>query len=707
MRPKLSSYSWSHAAVVASALLALIQVGAGPEKKKKKESRPPTVQETVGDLSFVVSRGEWKVEGVGLVRGLDNTGADPPQSWYRKQLVDEMTKAGVEHAEKLLAKPQWSMVIVRLTIPIGVDTTDRLDVQVEVPPACGTTSLAGGYLMLTRLREVNRGIGQSGPLTGKEMALAQGPIMIGTPGKPNDPKIGRVLGGGKVKKDYPFTLVIKENRESYRTAKMLETVINERFHQTEDGHQKGVAAAKTPSYLELKVPKLYHQNQQRFFRVVQLLQMIDSPDLHSRRMAAWTNDLRDPTTAGIAAMKLEGLGTTAVDSLKEGLKNANSQVRYFSAEALAYLNDTSGVTVLGDTILAEPKFRAYALAALAALDQPASHLKLRKLMDDPSVEVRYGAFNALRTLDPSDPFLGLVRVLDPPIVEDEPEERPESMALALAIASRRTRAVLDDPFGLYVVDSEGPPLIHVSRTRRCEIVVFGRTQKLLTPVVLGTGPISLNAADSDEKIEISKIVPTQAGDSDTKITASLDLAEIVRRLANLGAGYPEVVSILETAQRQKNLPGQLVVDAVPTANNTYLEAVLGKDLTAKRDDALKRTSGESSRSTLRRRFFGLFGGSEPAKEAKDKPAGSRGSASSSEPPLEIPPLPGDMTPSTATDGKAGAKRTTASDGKDGDSSRSARTGKEDEADRKSADDDSDTPPARRRFSDFFRKGDDS
>ena len=146
----------------ATAVLALVLVGAGPGKKKGKEPPPPKVQETVGDLSFVVSRGEWKVEGVGLVRGLDNTGADPPQSWYRKQLVDEMSKAGVEHAEKLLATPQFSMVIVRLTIPIGVTTTDRLDVQVEVPPACGTTSLAGGYLMMTRLREVNRARVQPG-----------------------------------------------------------------------------------------------------------------------------------------------------------------------------------------------------------------------------------------------------------------------------------------------------------------------------------------------------------------------------------------------------------------------------------------------------------------------------------------------------------------------------------------------------------------
>ena len=344
-----------------------------------------------------------------------------------------------------------------------MNTTDRLDVQVEVPPACGTTSLAGGYLMQTRLREVRRGAA-TGPLAGSEMACAEGPIMIGTPAKPKDPKVGRVLGGGKVKKDYPFTLVVKENRESYRTAKMLETVVNERFHQMEDGHQKGVVTAKKPSYLELKVPTLYHQNQQRFFRVVQVLQMIDSPDLRTRRMAAWAKDLLDPATAGVAAMRLEGLGTTAVEPLKAGLKSSNAQVRYFSAEALAYFNDTAGVNVLGETAIKQPKFRAYALAALAALDQPASHLKLRKLMDEPSVEVRYGAFNALRTLDPSDPFLGLVSVLDEPKEADEDDAAPrrwrwQSPRPHIDSALRRT-----DPFGLYVVDSEGPPLVHVSRT---------------------------------------------------------------------------------------------------------------------------------------------------------------------------------------------------------------------------------------------------
>jgi flagellar basal body P-ring protein FlgI len=95
---------WAHGAFLGIAALALLQMGAGPSKKKK-EGLPPKVQETVGDIAFVVSRSEMKVEGVGLVVGLDNTGVDPPSTWQRKQLVDEMSKAGVEKAEKLLNNP--------------------------------------------------------------------------------------------------------------------------------------------------------------------------------------------------------------------------------------------------------------------------------------------------------------------------------------------------------------------------------------------------------------------------------------------------------------------------------------------------------------------------------------------------------------------------------------------------------------------------
>src|SRR5205823_6189124 len=217
--------------------------------------------------------------------------------------------------------------------------------------------------------------------------------------------------------------------------------------QTEDGHQKGVATGKSNSYLVLRVPPLYHQNQERYFRVIQLLPMADGPELRVRRLAAWSQELREPHTAGVAALKLEGLGTEAIQA---ALKSDQAQVRFFAAEALAYLNETSGVEVLGDTVIHHPEFRAYALAALASMDQAASHMKLRKLMDEPDIEVRYGAFNALRTLNPDDPFLGQVRVLQDPRRDDEDDEPADSMALAIAAAARR-RNRREDPFALYVV----------------------------------------------------------------------------------------------------------------------------------------------------------------------------------------------------------------------------------------------------------------
>jgi hypothetical protein len=115
-------------------------------------------------------------------------------------------------------------------------------------------------------------------------------------------------------------------------------------------------------------------------------------------------------------------------------------------------------------------------------------------------------------------------------------------------------------------------------------------------------------------VELSKIVPSRFGDSDVKLRTSLELGEVIRRAANLGATYPEIVSILESANRQKNLPGALVVDAVPTAKADYFQAaIMGVD-SAKPDPAVKRTTAQASGSRLRR----LFGLGNRERETADK-----------------------------------------------------------------------------------------
>jgi flagellar basal body P-ring protein FlgI len=592
---------WALAGLLAMTALAL--VGADTPWKKKNEP-PLKLDETVANLAYVATNGDVPIEGVGLVFGLDNTGADAPPSWYRSKLTEEMQKAGVEHANQILKDKRFSIAIVRAKIPPGTTPADRIDVTLELPPACGTTSLAGGYLLQTRLREMMVAPGGT-PHEGNDFALAQGPVLIGTTADPTNPKVARVLGGARIKKPLPFLLVLKQNRRSVKTAVLLENVINQRFHFAEGVNEAGAAKEKlTDQFLELRIPRVYHHNQDRFFRVVQLLPIVDSPGLRAERQAAWQKELLDPKTAGVAALKLEGMGSTAIELLKTGLNSPNAQVRFLAAESLAYLDDPSGVDVLADTSTRQREFRSYALAALAALDHSAAHMALRKLMDVADVEVRYGAFNALRTLDEGDPFLGRVRVLDDPTdSEDEPQD--DSMAMAL---SRRRRNRPEDPFALYLVDCDGPPMIHVANTRRCEIVLFGRNQKLLTPLVLGNGPILLNASDGDQSIQISKIVPLRIGEGegegDTKVAASLELGDVVRQTANLGAKYPDLVTILQAAERQKNLPGPLVVDAVPGNSPAYIEAaIFGKDTTAKKDDAVTQSKLETKSNQSRGGLF--------------------------------------------------------------------------------------------------------
>lgn len=580
------------AALVASTAL----LGAGPSrpstKAKSKAAPPLKADETVGSLAEIAGT-DVRVEGVGLVIGLDNTGFDPPPSGERQRLLDEMRKARVPQAEKILASRQVAMVTVKGRIPAGITPKDNIDVSVEISSGNGTgeTSLAGGFLLQTQLTEVGFAGGQE--RIGQVLAKAGGPVMTGTDANPDDKNAGRVLGGAHAKKEVPYMLVIDEKRQNARTATAIESVIKARFHRREGVDEVGAATAKSDKFLLVKVPRVYHQNQPRFFQILRLLPMVDTPPLRAERTELWGQQLKDPKTAGLAALRLEGLGKGSADALKGGLGAGDPKVRFFAAEALAYLDEPDGVDVLAQTVQSLPEFRAHALAALAAMDHPASSLRLRKLMGEADPDVRYGAFNALRTMDENDPFLGQVRVLE----EEKAPEPEESMALAIEAPPKRRRPRQEDPFSLYVVDCEGPPLVHVARARRCEVVIFGKAQKLLTPVVLGgTGSILLNAAEGDDRVQISRIESLTPGDPGRKVASPLQLGEVVREAAQLGATYPEILTILQGAEKQGNLPGPLKGDGPPAASMEYLRAQLdAADPKAKKDDAVGRASLDKSK----------------------------------------------------------------------------------------------------------------
>ncbi len=583
---------------------AAVMLGAGDGKSLLSKKQPPLkVDETIGDLAYVRSVGDQIVEGVGLVIHLDQTGSEPEKSQYRDRLLAEMRAARVEHPERVLASRERSLVIVRAKIPVGITKADVFDADIELTAGSSTSSLAGGQLLLTKLAQV--GYIDGAAREGAVLAYAGGPIVTGSAEKPDDLKHGRVLGGARVKKDQPYLLVIKENRKSVRVSALIQNVIAGRFFYLDGVEQKGMAEAKNDEYLELRVPKNYHQNQARFFQVVQSLPILDSPELRARRMEKWAAELLDPKTAGVAALRLEGVGRNAIDTLKKGLNSPDPGVRFFAAESLAYLNDASGVDVLADAAVKRPDFRAFALAALSAADQAASVSRLRQLLSNPDIEIRYGAFNALRTADENDVYLGKTRVL----IDDPMELPPDDQdTMALQIASVRARAKRPkDPFALYLVDCDGPPMIHVSNVRRSEIVVFGRSQKLLPPLVLGDpGSVLVNAGVYDKEAHLSRLSSGDVDATNQKVSCPLEVGAVVQQAAGMGVSYPQIVALLRMAEKQKNLEGPLSMDALPQATNAYEKAQLAGESfdSVKKDEAVGRASDskKSARPNLLERL---------------------------------------------------------------------------------------------------------
>src|SRR4029453_691727 len=115
--------------------------------------------------------------------------------------------------------------------------------------------------------------------------------------------------------------------------------------------------------------------------------------------------------------------------------------RFCAAEALAYLGSPSSGEELARVVRQQPYLRAYALTALAWLDEAVCYVKLKELLeDDLDDEVRYGAFRALRSMD-----------------EREPAVSGET---------------LNESFTVHAVPGGSKPFVHVSVTRRPEIVFF-------------------------------------------------------------------------------------------------------------------------------------------------------------------------------------------------------------------------------------------
>ncbi len=508
----------------------------------RHQSPGPTLAEEVPSDATLVSNvthpygmGYVKLEAVGLVTGLTGTGEDPPPSPQRASILGEMNRRDVEHPNQILASPDTALVLVRAFLRPGIQEGDRFDIEVRAPTRSATTSLRGGKLLETRMTEM--AVLGAQIRKGHLMAVSNGPVLV----DPNanikdDPALarrGRILGGGVVTKSRNLGLILDHERQSVRISKEVGKAINRRFHSYINGRQQGVATPKTDEFIELELHPRYKDNVGRFMQVVRNIAIQESPMQLQSRLLLLKSQLLDPVTSATAALRLEAVGNEeAIDILKLGLDANDPEVRFYAAEALAYLDATDAVAPLVLVAREEPAFRVHALAALSAMDDGSAFDELRGLLEVKSAETRYGAFRSLWAMSPNDPFI-----------------RGENLGRM---------------FSYHILDVSGPPMIHVTNSHRPEIVLFGRKHQLKLPLVLDAGPQILVNGLSGGEIKISRF-----GETTQQRVVSTDIDEVIRAVVELGGTYPDVVQMLAQAKESGALTSRFRINAIPETGREY------------------------------------------------------------------------------------------------------------------------------------------
>jgi flagellar basal body P-ring protein FlgI len=502
------------------------------------EDERPGATRLVSTVAHPYGMNYVKVENVALVTGLDGTGEDPAPSPQRAALLAELNRREIKHPNEVLASPNTALVMVKGYLRPGIQAGDAFDVEVRTPTRSDTTSLRGGWLMETRLSEmaVLGGVIR----TGHDTANAHGPILVDPSASKGDPAlatIGRVLCGGVATKSRQLGLILDHQHQSIRLSQVVGKAVSERFHTYINGRRMGVATPKTDEYVELVVHPRYKDNVGRYMRVVRSVAIDESPTQRIERLKLLSDQLIDPVTAETAALRLEAVGgDEAIEILKKGAVSEDREVRFYAAEALAYLDVTEAVAPLARAAVEEPAFRVNALSALGAMEDGAASEALAEMLSAKSAETRYGAFRALTAMAPDD---------------------------------ARVRAEKLGPggkFNYHVLDVGGPPMIHATSSHRQELVLFGKEHHFKLPVVLDAGPRIMVNGLNGSQITISRFSP---GEPTQQRIVSTNVDEVIRAVVDLGGDYPDIVQLLQQAKQSDALPSRFRVNALPEPGRDY------------------------------------------------------------------------------------------------------------------------------------------
>lgn len=442
---------------------------------------PSVLRGTIGAETTIRGTEPQLVSGFGVVVGLNGTGGGELPVQVQATMERELARGGIGRGSPLdlgpldgvsprefLRSPDVAVVIVEAVVPPGTPEGTEFDVRVRSLPGSSVTSLEGGILWTTELR-----LGPAtvfGGVRTRKIAEARGPVFINPFAEPGaseaDPvtrNAGRVLGGGRLTDPLRLELVL--DNPSWSRASLIQSAINSRFPPSR-GDEGQTARGRSAESISIRVPQAYKERPAEFLQLLRFTRIDQSfPQEHAKR---YTEELkRQPGLAEELSWALQAIGKPAVPFLATMYDYPEFVPRMAALRAGAKLGDARTVPHLAEMARTGPTlFRLESIDLLGEMPpNPRVNTALRELLESSDLDVRVGAYEALRTR------------FDPAV---------------------RQYAASDNKFILERVDA-GEPMIYVTQQGKPRIVLFGEGLEISRPTLMSAWSDRLMlAADSAE-----------------------------------------------------------------------------------------------------------------------------------------------------------------------------------------------------------------
>lgn len=515
-----------------SIMAAFTGCASPPEPQEPAATLDP--KSTIGLLTSIAATQEIQVRGIGIVAGLAGTGSSECPANIRQQLEkyiwQQVPEKGGINPRAFIDSTDTAVVEIIGTVPY----LSAKDFDVLVRPLSGTqtTSLDGGYLYTTDLKEISR-LASVDQFTqySQTLATASGPIYSNKLSAA-DKKVWYVMGGGKPAQKPKVLLTL--NKPDYMVASAIRNRINERFGPK-------VCIPNSPADCTLSFPPRYRNEKLRFLEIVKSLLITDSDELRLGHITSAIERLINETDKVEPEIVLEGIGKPSLDHLLPLLTHPDESVRFHAARCMLNIGSNEAINCLRSMILnPDSTYRIDAIRAigLALNNRDAKPLLMAALADD-DLQLRVAAYEVLAQMD-------------------------SPMIMRRIVGG-----------GNFIVDSVvcgGPKLIYVYQQDTPRIALFGSPIQCSPNLFVQSddGIVTINALAGDKYLSVSRKHP-QRPRVIGPIKSSFDLGILLQTLGEmpeinertglrpgLAIAYADIVPLLKKMCEQNALSAAFV-----------------------------------------------------------------------------------------------------------------------------------------------------